>query len=276
MPNTFQDIQLFTYRPGGVTDPPNNIYATWLALMTAIGAAPVGAKSILFDDSVTTPCTIPAGTYDMTNISWGRAPTANDPVAIALAEGDVFTNLRQFLGDLQVTFTGTTPPFSDLTSGNIVIFQGAVRLSSTNGPLFQISVAGGRPVVFQMDFGSWIAAGGAVLNMAAAGSSAIVIGDAFNSRLDAGTITGVMGSFIILVSQIVGVNIINLGIGNISTSQPNFAGTLGPNPNPPPINNVPTGSVQTISPGTQLQFSGEMTVHGEIIIRGTGELIGIN
>jgi len=96
----------FVFRPGGIAT--ENVYTTWPTLMTALNLVQ-GAKTILFDDSVASPCTIPAGgPYAMADTEW-LALNGGTPVAIAVALGASFTGLRRFRGNMTVTCSAGGP-----------------------------------------------------------------------------------------------------------------------------------------------------------------------
>lgn len=219
----------FIFRPGGVADPANGIYVTWATVMAALNAAPAGPKTLQFDDSVTSPITIPAGTYSMLDITWGRTATANNPCLIVLGEGRIFTKLRAINGALRVTFSGATPPVSDLAAGDAVTLDGGVSIrSSGTGPFFRNTAAGGRPVLFVLGSAGWNAAGFPVFDSAVAGAFTMIVADAFASTIDTNMIMGIDGSTVALISQVFGIGISSVGLGNVSEIQPSFDGQLVP------------------------------------------------
>jgi hypothetical protein len=219
----------FIFRPGGTADPANGIYVTWAGLMTALGAAPAGPKTLQFDDSITTPIVIPAGTYSMQGVTWARFATANNPCVVSLGEGRIFTQLRAINGALRVTFTGATPPVSDLAAGDAVsIDGGAIIRCSGTGPFFRNTTAGGKPVLFVLGVASWTAAGNPIFDSPVVGAFTMIVAAAYDAGIDPNMLMGVDGSVIALISQMYGIGISSVGLGNVSEIHPNFNGVLLP------------------------------------------------
>ena len=128
----------FVFRPGGVTA--GNVFATWPALMTAVGSF-AGPKSIFFDTSIVSPAVIPAGgPYDMTNVTWlGLFST---DTAVTVADGATFTNLRTIASTLLITYAGagTPAPISDLVNDQAVyLAQGSSITTTGSGPFIRIT-----------------------------------------------------------------------------------------------------------------------------------------
>lgn len=101
-------VQPFVFRPGGATG--GNVYSDWAPLVQAMSLQP-GYKVLQFDDSVQTPCVIPAGTWDMTQVEWFGYVGPNAPGAVVNVSigggpsgGDVvLPNLRKIGGEINVT-----------------------------------------------------------------------------------------------------------------------------------------------------------------------------
>lgn len=78
----------FVFRPGGVPDA--NVYTTWASLMADLVLIE-GEKVIQFDDSLVSPCVIPAGgPYPMVDVIWEGYDS--QWAGIDVADGASFTN----------------------------------------------------------------------------------------------------------------------------------------------------------------------------------------
>jgi hypothetical protein len=94
------------FRPGGVQG--GNVYTVWADLMAA-KALIQGKKAIQFDDSISSPCVIPAGVWDMTDTEWVGARPPNDSQArVNISDGASLPNLYQLGSDLFITNLNTT------------------------------------------------------------------------------------------------------------------------------------------------------------------------
>lgn len=139
----------FVFRPGGVAT--ENVYTTWPTLMTALGLVQ-GTKTILFDDSVSSPCTIPAGgPYGMEDTEW-LALNGGPAVAITVSAGVSFTGLRRFRGNMDIA-CAAAGPVSDFVDGDQVFLSEGVNISSNAAtPMFDGAAAPAASVVtFFMD-----------------------------------------------------------------------------------------------------------------------------
>lgn len=91
------------------------MFSDWAPLVQAMAFTP-GYKVLQFDNTAQSPCVIPAGTWDMTQVEWNGFVAPNSPfatVAISIggapSGGDVvFTNLRKVGGDIGVLNLNTT------------------------------------------------------------------------------------------------------------------------------------------------------------------------
>jgi hypothetical protein len=137
------------FRPGGT--PGANVYTVWQELMAALDSTE-GLRILEFDDSLESPCIIPAGTWNMRDVTWtGYAPRFGAPVALVeIQEGAILPELRLITGQLEVTcMADTTPPVSDFgEDGGGGIVQIGNRLD--NG-VTVIRCMGGAPL---FDFGA--------------------------------------------------------------------------------------------------------------------------
>src|SRR6516164_6610991 len=84
---------VFVFRPGGIQW--SNVFTDWALLISAMSCVQ-GRKILEFDDSVATPCEIPAGTWPMKDVMWagfGPRPGVWRTV-VAIQSGAEFTDLR--------------------------------------------------------------------------------------------------------------------------------------------------------------------------------------
>ena len=104
------------YRPGGT--PSTNVVTTYPALKAAVAAFP-GPVTVVFDDSIVTPITLPAGAWVVdSRMTWRGLGDYINPVQIELADGFTATSvsgqcaLGAFFGDAKMTgLSVTVPPF---------------------------------------------------------------------------------------------------------------------------------------------------------------------
>lgn len=135
----------YIYQPGGGQTGPGT-FDTWADLMTSLAAARVdanggGCYTIQFDDSFTSPAVIPAGAYDMTDVTWEGTLRVT---AVSIADGASFTKLRMFAGPLAITNNNTvTPANTDLANGELVVVR-QTSLSTVGGgqPFFRATGVG--------------------------------------------------------------------------------------------------------------------------------------
>lgn len=143
---------VFTYKQGAVTS--GNTFGTWEELYDAFQAVD-GIITIYLDTSITSPLTIPAGTYDFEYraiLEGGPTADFGSPNALTTGAGVVIKNLNLFMGIMFWTHTGPDAVleydgadvnvFSQLT----VIFFGA-----GGGPF--VSVGAGQDLSWGMNLG---------------------------------------------------------------------------------------------------------------------------
>lgn len=142
----------FLFRPGGPEQ--LGVFAAWSDLMAAVNSVTVPVT--IFFDSSFAPCVVPAGTWDMKNVTWQAVWGARQVVTVQ--EGSIFTNFRNIGTDLNILFSGTTPPVSDFGQGGPQIidadlFYIGLRSSITTngkGPFFTITVPN-HPCILALD-----------------------------------------------------------------------------------------------------------------------------
>jgi len=154
----------FVFRPGGVANPLQGIFTTWPSLYAALILRD-GPKVIEFDDSIVSPCVIPApvvpGTpYDMTDVTWTGWTTEFTPNAVVCADGATFTALRKFTGNITVSTLAVLPsasPVSDLASGEqVFIWTADISAGAGVVPFFSLAnlVAGDYVAFWLHNFGT--------------------------------------------------------------------------------------------------------------------------
>ena len=94
---------VFVFRPGAPSPLASNVFNHWHLLMSAMSGVE-GRKILEFDDSVVTPCEIPAGTWPMKDVMWaGFGPRPGRPrTTVHILSGAVFTNLRMIGGQITI------------------------------------------------------------------------------------------------------------------------------------------------------------------------------
>lgn len=136
----------FVYQPGGTATGPL-VFASFPTLYAAMVAARVAGGGnipiILGYDTSLGAVTVPAGTYDLTNVT--EVGVGNGaPVAVAYADGTVFTGQRRWRNLIVTNLNTTTPPNTDAADGAMFFLDRTV-LSTTTGiniPLIRFGVAG--------------------------------------------------------------------------------------------------------------------------------------
>ena len=211
------------FRPGsGLTGP--TVFDSWIDLMAELAALRAanngaGCYEIMVDDTIVSPAVIPPGLYDMTDVI--LAGRAHVPTLLTIPEGVIFTGLRTLRESLQVTFTGTTPPVSDIGELPFAAFaiDGGTSITATgSGPFIRV---GSNLAIIALRDGSRITFGGTPVidvTVVGPGTGILVAGFALGT-LESNTISGVAGAsaFIkYLVSS-----------ARLSEDQPTFTGAGG-------------------------------------------------
>jgi len=188
----------FIYQPGGGGIGPS-VFGDWATLMLALDAArtagglpPGGKFQILFDNSITSPAVIPAGTYDMTNVEWRGTGGATFFVSVSIPEGAIFTGLREIRHFLAIDFTGTTPPVSDFSNFESFFIEDEVKLSCSGaGPFCRITSAITVFFFINENFAG-LGTGGPCIDASVSGSTISVF--SAGGSIVADTFSGVAGS----------------------------------------------------------------------------------
>ena len=138
----------YVYRPGGTAT--GNVFTNWTTLYTAISSV-AGSKTILIDDSITSPAVVPSGTYNMDNITLlgqSNYNTSTGGAKLSLSDGVIFQGSSStaswtfnISGTLELIYDGqhTCITCSGSTQEiNIYAEQGAqIRCDSTGNFLSQ-------------------------------------------------------------------------------------------------------------------------------------------
>ena len=117
--------RVFVFRPGGVQQ--DNVFTNWETLVDAMVTVE-GRKILEFDDSVESPCVIPAvpegrDAWQMKDVSWaGFGPRPGRPRPLVhIREGARFLDFRMIGGQITiVNLATTTSPISDFKNGDHV------------------------------------------------------------------------------------------------------------------------------------------------------------
>lgn len=209
-----QAFDTIVFRPGGTAT--QNVAATWADAVSLL-ATLQGTRRLEFDDSVVSPIVIPAGTYDMTGVTWASVPDRQSRVTVV--EGTTFSLLRAFDG-VAVTFSGTTAPVRDFQSTSpqidtVTMTNNATFVMSGAGPFFDIDMN----AVFVIGSQSGLFAGThAVMNIEA-GNTVTVFQQGPLSAISDGTISGANPSTLNLV-------VADAAPFAASSAQPGYLGTL--------------------------------------------------
>jgi hypothetical protein len=107
----------FVFRPGAT--PHDNVFSDWALLMAALGEVE-GRKILEFDDSVTSPCVVPPGSWNMRDVVWagyGPRPGATRTLVV-IREGAILPEWRMIGGQITIDNQATTTsPVSDFKDG---------------------------------------------------------------------------------------------------------------------------------------------------------------
>jgi len=219
----------FVFRPGGVQA--DNVYTKWADLVEAM--TPVqGWKTIQFDDSIVTPCVIPAGTWDMTDVEWTGFLKGTVPVANAISLGGTPSGGDVILPNLH-SFGGAINPILNLNVGSAPVVIPAIATyivesgEGTTGdfpqfnnvgpaPFFDASALGaGQTFLLRMQ-GSISGSAPAIQMGASPGTFQVSLYD--SARIHSGMIAGTNAA-----AQI---QIFNFGMSGQVNRQPAFAGSI--------------------------------------------------
>jgi len=118
------------YRPGVASAGPV-VFDDWAALWAACLLLE-GPVDIQIDNTIVSPAVMPAGTYDMAQVTLRGMLDAAVPTALLLEDGVVIQNIRTIMDVLEVTAEATTTPAFTLESGSILVLGRGVTIKSGN------------------------------------------------------------------------------------------------------------------------------------------------
>jgi len=142
----FAGLACLVYQPGGGRTGPV-VFDDWTALMARLDALRVDANDggcfdIRFDDTFTTPASIPPGFYDMRNTTWRGRDNAGGNF-VEMSDGTVFLGLRNFDRVIVTNLNTVVSPCGDIGSedNSIVTLTGGAVLQSAPGtvPIFDVT-----------------------------------------------------------------------------------------------------------------------------------------
>lgn len=112
---------LFIFKPGSIQS--GNVYNSWLDLYSALTLIP-GPKTIYFDNSIQSPCIIPAGNYILTDCTFQGKPTPTNLFGsltkVQIDPGVTWAGLSNFLF-LSLDFKNVT--FVDTPVSHLLNFE---------------------------------------------------------------------------------------------------------------------------------------------------------
>jgi len=187
---------VFVFRPGAISPLASNVFNDWALLMAAVDAKQ-GLRTIEFDDSIVSPCVIPAGTWDMSGVTWSGTLNVFSPdIMVRVLEGAIFLKFRNISGAIALEFTGTTPPVSDFNTGEeaIIFIQGASTLECTGaGPFVRNSTPGATAIIAVYQYGKLLTGFTPAFDIADPGAIGRLT--AFNvGNIQPNTVSSVVGS----------------------------------------------------------------------------------
>ncbi len=212
------DVQSVTFSPGNPSPNPNE-FTSWAAAHAAV-ASLGGLRSIVIDDSFVSPAVIPAGAYDMENISLvaGLGPTQSPITALQISDGVTMPNLRHIQGPMTIDSISTAAVVAPTDTIDGIIMENTVILTVTalGAPFFAVPTA----VAYEISLMN----GSQLVNTAALEIVSVVAGGTVTVRIN-----GQSSSFgMDVLSGAGGTLIPIIEVGNpqgVSETQTNFAGT---------------------------------------------------
>lgn len=222
------------FQPGGAQTGPvvfnsfSDLYARLVALRTAAG----GGKYAIGYDSSLGAVTVPAGTYDLTNVD--QLGLGDGPVAVTYADGTVFTGARSWQNLIVTNANATTSPISALPDGT-QFFLRRTTLQTTTGvavPFINFTITG--TFTLWLEEGSAIggAQTGRVIGITGAPAKAIKIVQDDSSNIVAGATTIVLGAGATIENTIPSMVKVPVGLATLSVASPVLLTPASFRPNP--------------------------------------------
>lgn len=155
-------IDAFVFQPGGAATGPS-VFASFPDLYTALVAARTAAGGnipiLLGYDTSLGAATVPAGTYDFTNVK--QVGLGDAQVAVTYADGTVFTGARSW-DNLVVTNANTvTAPVTDLATGDQVFLRRTTLQTTTGGAAALVNISAAGTYTVWLNEGSALGSAGA-------------------------------------------------------------------------------------------------------------------
>lgn len=151
----------FVFQPGGTaTAPGGNVYTSWSALWTDCSKA-AGFRVIYFDNSITDPIVIPAGSYTgMAGVAFkAYSQTALGAVDINLANGVTFDDMP-FLEGVSVESLSSSAVISVNGAAKNWVFDNNASITSDVSPF--VVLDGGSQVILYLKTASAVLSGASV------------------------------------------------------------------------------------------------------------------
>jgi hypothetical protein len=236
---------VLVYRPGE-PNPGGNVFATWAGVYAASSAIQ-GQHVIQIDDTLVSPATVPAGTYDLYDVilagSLSKFNATGTLAVLEFEDGASVTNLTQITDFLDVVSASTSPVLSAPTTPGFhgLVIRTGVELSSNTGVPF-IDIPAGSVFIVAMDLASTLSTDALSIS---GGAGAVYAGEATTVLGDA--IVGASGLMIFVIEKF------TLGV---ETAQAGFAGTITGLLTLQPQSNLLFSAGTIVAPGASYLYPG--------------------
>lgn len=144
---------ILVYRPGAATS--GNVYGTWAELMTAAGSS-TSQVVVHFDDSITSPAPVPAGTHTFSfgAVFKGQSAGVSGPsTSVEFADGAVIEGVWKFDTSLELVSVSSSPVV-EVPADTVVLLRDDIHVRADGtAPFFAVSDPGPRVFgLFSADF----------------------------------------------------------------------------------------------------------------------------
>jgi len=157
----------FVYQEGGVAA--GNVYNTWAALYAAMNAV-AGPRVLQIDNSVTSPCVVPAGAYNLADVTMVGRGTLT---LLQLANGVTFTGFPTAIRDaLRIDSVSAAAIYVQAAGDKDVILDNRSVLASSTTPFINVSSGANFQIIMNNE-SVLVNAGAAVLDVDAGGNGSI-------------------------------------------------------------------------------------------------------
>jgi hypothetical protein len=138
---------VFVFRPGGVQS--SNVFTSWATMMAGVNATQ-GPTTIFIDDSIVSPAVVPAGTWNMSNVTVvGAENNANEFATLNFAQNAKITFSFLALNFLEIQSVGSAVVSTISSVSVLVATQTSINISSNTQAFFEV-LNGGLLSVTQM------------------------------------------------------------------------------------------------------------------------------